>query len=178
MARRGVSIQLGAVALAVAVTACTGQSGARSAPSARSTAGTGTAGPVTGTTGPATCAGAVTTGTLPVWARGGFQPATQSVPYVSGADGDIVGVLFGQPLSAPLSPGRANKILWVSRVPVPTGSTLAIHATLRGTGLTVERQVAGGPGPSLIDVPRAGCWAFDLTWSGRTDHLSVPYTAG
>lgn len=161
---------LAAATVVLFLTACTGSSSSgqgRSSPSAT------LAGPAPTST---PCAAAVTTGALPAWARAGFDPATQPVPYVTGADGDIVGVLFGQPLSAPRSPGRANKILWVSRVPVAAGSTLSIHATLRGSGLTVDRQVAGGPGPSLVDLPRAGCWAFDLAWSGHTDHLSVPYT--
>jgi len=165
--RRGIPMLVG-VAVAVAATACTGQSSdAHSAPA--------TAGP---TARPAGCTAAVTNGSLPIWARAGFTPSTQSVLHMSGAVGDIVGVLFGQPLRVPASPGRANKILWISRVPVPVGSTLAIHATLENTGLTVDRQVAGGPGPSVIDVPRPGCWSFDLAWSGHVDRLSVPYEAG
>ncbi len=167
MSRRRLMPGLAAAATACVLAACTGQSGsATSSPATRPPSE------------PAACAGAVTTGELPAWARAGFDPSTPSVPHVSGADGNIVGVVFGQPLSAPAPPGRANKILWVSRLPVAAGSTLTIHATLGGTGLSVDREVAGGPGPSLVDVPQAGCWTFDLAWSGHVDHLSVPYTTG
>ena len=71
-------------------------------------------------TAEALCATAVTYGPLPVWARSGFQPANVAMPYVLGAHGDIVAVLWARhdPLYSPPKPGRGNKILWVSRLPV------------------------------------------------------------
>ena len=35
----------------------------------------------------------------------------------------------------------------------------------------VTRKVAGGPGPSGIEMPGSGCWTFDLRWAGRSDRL-------
>jgi hypothetical protein len=123
------------------------------------------------------CQGAVTTASLPTWARAGFHPPGVKVPYVEGARGDIVGVVFGQPLTAPQpDPGRQNKILWVSRV--GGGQPLKIDATLLDSDVTVMRLVPSGPGPSIIDLPEAGCWRFDLTWSGYSDELYVPYVKG
>ena len=56
-------------------------------------------------------------GPLPVWARAGFHPADVAMPYVLGAHGEIVAVLWARhdPLYSPPKPGRTNKILWVSR---------------------------------------------------------------
>src|SRR5881394_657940 len=78
------------------------------------------------------CDAKVTTGALPAWARSGFTPPDQPMPYVLGAGGDIVGVLFGQPLTAPPRPDRDNKILWVSR-PDSRGGSLRIEARLGGS---------------------------------------------
>jgi hypothetical protein len=129
------------------------------------------------------CTGAVDTGPLPVWARDGFAPADQSVPHVVGAGGDIVGVLFGLPLHSPPAPDRANKILWVARPGATAdngdslGTELAIRARLNGVGTTATASVAGGPGPSVLDLPAAGCWTVTLTWSGRTDTVALRYSA-
>lgn len=110
---------------------------------------------------------------LPGWARAGFTPPDQPVVHVSGRRGDIVGVVFGDPLHAPPLADRGNKILWVAK---KWGAPLKIHATLNGSSLAVDREVVGGPGPSLIDMPKAGCWTFTLSWPGHRDELAVPYT--
>jgi hypothetical protein len=117
----------------------------------------------------------VVEGALPAWAQSGFTPPDQSVPHVLGAGGDIAAILFGQPLRVPAQPDRSNKILWVSR-PASDTTPLKIQAKLNGSDLTVDREVADGPGPSAIDLPKAGCWTFDLTWSGHTDRVDIPYT--
>lgn len=119
------------------------------------------------------CVAAQETSSLPGWARAGFTPPDQPVAHVSGRRGDIVGVVFGDPLHAPPLADRGNKILWVART---WGAPLKIHATLNGSSLAVDREVAGGPGPSLIDMPKAGCWTFTLSWPGHQDELAVPYT--
>ena len=119
----------------------------------------------------------VTTGVLPTWAQGGFHPPTQSMPYVLGTSGDIVAILFGQPLRSPPAPDRNNKILWVSRVPLryAGNDALKIQARLNGSDLATTRSVNGGPGPSIIDLPAAGCWSLTLSWAGHQDRMSIPY---
>ena len=67
------------------------------------------------------CAADVAPAPLPGWARSGFSPPDQAVPFVLGERGTILGVLFGQPFSAPAAPDRGNKILWVTRDPHPAG---------------------------------------------------------
>lgn len=130
------------------------------------------------------CASAVVYGPLPVWARAGFSPPSVAMPYVLGARGDIVAVLWARhdPLVIPAPPGRNNKILWVSRLSGPVGSSLQITARRLTGGTTAgpvqQRVVAGGPGPSIIDMPAAGCWQFTLRWGGHTDTVDLPYAAG
>jgi hypothetical protein len=109
---------------------------------------------------------------LPAWARAGFSGDARAV-HVLGDRGDIVAVLFGHPLSQPPDARRSNKILWVSREPVEPGDELVIDATSGGT--TAQRRVPGGPGPSIIDLPRAGCWELTLSWSGRQDTMRLRY---
>ncbi len=128
------------------------------------------------------CNSRIETGPLPEWADTGFHGDTR-VPHVFGAKGDIVAVLFGQPLTHGRTEGPTNKVLWVSRPvtgsPDPAASAnLVITATLDGTDTRVTREVTGGPGPSVVDMPQAGCWHLVLRWSGRTDTMDLAYAEG
>ncbi|WP_435205815.1 hypothetical protein [Micromonospora sp. bgisy143] len=130
-------------------------------------------------TTPTGCAGRVETGSLPDWADEGFHGDTR-MPHVFGAGGEIVAVLFGHPLAQVRPDGSSNKILWVARTATTSpaadaSTTLKITATLDGTDTRVTHEVAGGPGPSIIDMPRAGCWRLDLSWAGRTDTMDLVY---
>ncbi|MFU8852871.1 hypothetical protein ACNAW0_18060 [Micromonospora sp. SL1-18] len=129
------------------------------------------------------CASRVETGALPDWADEGFSNVPATIPHVFGAQGEIVAVLFAHPLVWERNDGINNKILWVSRpAPTPSDPTsaadLLITATLDGTDTRVTREVPGGPGPSIIDLPQAGCWHLDLRWSGRTDTMDLVYADG
>ena len=119
------------------------------------------------------CAAYVAPAPLPGWARGGFAPPDQAVPYVVGERGTILGVLFGQPLSAPPAPHCGNKILWVTRDTHPAGP-LTITAALDGATTVATREIPDGPG-SLVDLPTPGCWRLTLAWPGHTDRVTVTY---
>lgn len=123
------------------------------------------------------CAFDVRRDVLPAWARAGFsEPSPAGFPYAVGTHGDILGVMFGYPLTAPPpSTGPANKILWVSRIPITAPTTLKITARQDGVAQPETREIAGGPGPSITDLPRPGCWHLTLTWSGHTDTLDLRY---
>ena len=101
------------------------------------------------------------------------------MPYVLGQDGKIAAIQFADPLVSPPSPRYNNKILWVSRRPSVPGSNLQISAQkLVGNtpvGPLVRRAVTGGPGPSIINLPSAGCWHLKLRWSGHSDALDLRY---
>ncbi|HEV7205397.1 MAG TPA: hypothetical protein VGN18_12370 [Jatrophihabitans sp.] len=117
--------------------------------------------------------GPVVRGPLPQWARAGFTPPDQPVPHVVSAGGQIVAILFVDLRVHPAA-GTNNKILWSARDGGGTGP-LVIRATLRGAGTGVTRTVDNGPGPSIIDLPAAGCWHLELGWGAHHDTLELAY---
>lgn len=129
--------------------------------------------------GPTACQARVPLRVLPIWARLGFSGSKPRMPYVLGQDGKIAAIQFADPLVSPPSQSHNNKILWVSRRPYPSASDLRISAQeLVGNtpvGPLVHRTVTGGPGPSIINLPSAGCWQLKLRWAGRSDTLDLRY---
>lgn len=127
------------------------------------------------TSGSESCRRDYTQRVLPTWARAGFSSPKPTMPYVLGDRGDIIAILWAEhdPLVVPPAADRNNKILWVAR----TGAegSLHIRARLLGSDRSITRTVEGGPGPSIIDLPTAGCWSLDLTWGTHHDHLELEY---
>lgn len=128
------------------------------------------------------CHSDVSKAVLPVWARAGFSGPRPRIPHVLGRSGQILAIVFGYPLRSPPAPGRNNKILWVSRTLPKTPAPLWIRAQRmdgsRPLGAPIRQIVPGGPGPSIVDLPEAGCWRVKLSWSGRTDVLDLAYGVG
>jgi hypothetical protein len=128
---------------------------------------------------PPPCRPHVSFGVLPTWARTGFSDPRPRLPHVVGRDGSIAALVFGYPLLSPPSATRSNKILWVARVSPQSVSDLRISARrmerARAVGPPVRRVVHGGPGPSIIDLPAAGCWRLTLRWLDRSDSLDLVY---
>ena len=128
---------------------------------------------------PALCSPTVSNGVLPAWARTGFSDPKPKIAHITGRSGSIVGILFAQPLEAPPAKTHNNKILWVAKVGTNTITNLRIGAQrmvgTRTVGSSVTRVVNGGPGPSIIDLPAAGCWRLALHWAGHSDTLDVRY---
>ena len=120
----------------------------------------------------ATASCAVHVGVLPPWARDGFSDSKPVMPYVLSDRESVIAILWSRehPLNSPAMRDQNNKILWVSP---SDGAPLVIHAHLGS--MSVTREVAGGPGPSIIDMPRSGCWTFDLTWGHHHDTIRLPY---
>jgi len=110
---------------------------------------------------------------LPTWARDGFSDPEPRVPYVLSEDGRMAAILFA-PLQAPSAPGRNNKILWVTR-PDSAGYPLDIAAVRAGSDGTVVHRHLEGPGPSIVDLPRPGCWTLSLRWGEFRDTMSLEY---
>lgn len=128
--------------------------------------------------GPA-CHPVVDKGVLPRWARGGFNAPRPKLAHTVGDRERIAALMWGYPLTAPPRRRIANKILWVSRPDAQPGADLRISAQrmyrTRRIGRPLHRRVAGGPGPSIIDVPHAGCYRLTLRWSGHVDRMDVRY---
>ena len=128
------------------------------------------------------CHSQVSRAVLPIWARGGFSGPQPRMPHAVGRSGQIAAIVFGYPLRSPPAQGRNNKILWVSRTQAKTIAPFWIRAQrmdgARPVGAPVRHIVSTGPGPSIVDLPEAGCWRFTLSWSGRKDSLDLAYGAG
>ena len=131
--------------------------------------------------GATACRTRLTVRVLPIWARGGFSEPKPRMPYVLGAAGGILAILWADPLRSPPPRTHANKILWVSRRSSLPPSDLRISAQrmigATAVGAPVSRVVAGGPGPSIVNLPAPGCWRLRLRWSGRADTLDLRYAA-
>ena len=117
------------------------------------------------------CSGNVTTAALPSWARAGFSPAGLHTPHVISEHGQIIAVLFVA-LHVRQPAGTHNKVLWVARSGY---GPLNIRAQLEGTSRTITRDLPNGPGPSYVNMPAAGCWQMNLTWSGHHDTIALQY---
>jgi hypothetical protein len=122
------------------------------------------------------CAGTVLTDAEPpVWAQGGWTHAKGTpwpVPWAFGTQGNTVAYVWGTQLVAGQSPradGTNNKINWLSK-DNPSGDGVMVEGRPLGQSQPVVR-IAGGP--SLVDVPTAGCWTFRLSWSANGQHTST-----
>jgi len=122
------------------------------------------------------CNAAVTRIALPTWARTGFSGDGTGAPHVLSERGDLVAVLFEYPPVASADPQLGSKILWVSRLPQEPMQPLRIQADLDGTTTSVKREIPGGPGPSSVQLPLAGCWRLALSWSGHEDRMTLQFS--
>jgi len=121
------------------------------------------------------CGGTLLTDALPpTWAQVGWnQPqAPWGVPWALGTGSDAVAYVFATQLVAGSSPrvdGTNNKVLWVAKGGPPN---FVVEAHPLGAGQPVV-TIAGGP--SIVDVPTAGCWTFHLTWglSGQVGSSTI-----
>jgi hypothetical protein len=167
-----------ASAVAVLLAACSGGGGAESHPSPSPQPASAPLVMVGG-------CGATTVlkGGIPDWldvAGGHNNPA--SIPYaLATPPRSAAGFIFGYPLLAEHPPNRNNKILWVVGSP-RQGSPLVITAHPAGATAPIVSQSVpadSAPGeiyPSLDDVPKPGCWHFDLAWAGHRAALDLLYS--
>jgi hypothetical protein len=120
-------------------------------------------------------------GGVPAWLdEAGAHNNPDGLPYIVATASLAAGFIFGYPLRAGHPPGPANKILWVVGMP-RDGSALEIegHPLKAPTpSIHVTQQADSGPGeiyPSIVDVPRSGCWHFDLSWAGHHAVVDLMY---
>jgi hypothetical protein len=122
------------------------------------------------------CAGTVLTDAQPPqWAQGGWTRGNGPwpVPWAFGTHGDAIAYLFAGRLVAGGSPradGSNNKVLWEVK-DSPSGANVMVEGRPLGEYQPVV-TIAGGP--SITDVPTAGCWTFRLVWaSSGYAHSSI-----
>ncbi len=130
---------------------------------------------------PPVCAAAVVgKADLPAWATA--TVSLPDVPHLVSANGQAVAFVFGNPLREGHPTDRANKILWLLRGS-DAGPPLEVKATLAGGDVRdvhVRVPPAASPAgnyPSIIDVPQAGCWRFELTWGQQRATINLRYVA-
>jgi hypothetical protein len=116
------------------------------------------------------CAGTVLTDSQPpIWAQGGWtnpKGLAWGVPWALGTDGTTVAYVFATQLVAGPSPranGTNNKVLWEAK-DYPSGGGVMVEGHPLGASQPVV-TIAGGP--SITDVPAAGCWTFQLSWTAN-----------
>jgi hypothetical protein len=119
-------------------------------------------------------------GGIPAWVdEAGAHNNPNGLPYVLASSARAAGFIFGYPLSASRQ-DPSNKILWVVGVP-RNGYSLEItgHPLNAHTPVVHVTQAANSfPGeiyPVIVDVPRAGCWHFDLAWAGNKASVDLMY---
>jgi hypothetical protein len=124
------------------------------------------------------CAGTVLTDAEPpVWAQGGWthpKGTPWAVPWALGTQGNTVAYVWANPLVAGLSTtaaGTGNKVNWESK-DYPAGSS-SMMVEGRPLGQTQPVVTIANGGPSIVDVPTAGCWTFRLTWNANGQHSST-----
>jgi len=121
-------------------------------------------------------------GGVPAWLdAAGAHNNPNFLPYVI-ANPPIAGAfLWTDPLRVGHPVDPTNKILVVVGEP-RDGSDLRIvgHPVGAMTPVVEVFQSAGSsPGeiyPSIVDVPKPGCWHFDLWWAGHAAAVELSYT--
>jgi len=121
------------------------------------------------------CAGTVLTDAQPpTWAQDGWTVAKGTewpVPWAMGQGGNAIAYVFARQLVAGESPridGTQNKVLWVLRDKALSNFVVSGHPEGRSAPVVT---IVGGP--SITDVPTAGCWTFQITWTSGGQHTST-----
>jgi hypothetical protein len=118
-------------------------------------------------------------GASPAWTRNDGGPT--SLLQATAHKGRAAAFIFGNPLRAGHPQNPDNKILWVVRLP-REGSELTISGHPVGASaptVTLTESANAGPGeiyPSIVDVPKPGCWQFALGWNGHEDTIELKYS--
>ena len=131
---------------------------------------------------PGGCGGTqVYKGGVPDWLNGaGADNNPTGLPYFITDPPNAAGFLFAYPLRAGNASDPNNKILWV--VGIPRGGN-PLHITghpQNATTPTIDQAFPANssPGeiyPSIVDVPTAGCWHFDLSWGKNKSSVDLVY---
>lgn len=119
----------------------------------------------------ASACGSLETGTPPVWARAGFSGGGYP-PFARSRSGNVIALVFGNPLSAPPAADHNNKILWVVRGGSAGG--IAVTARLEDSSRVTTLHVPAGP--SVVNMPTAGCWQLELRIGSRQDSIDLRWS--
>jgi hypothetical protein len=123
----------------------------------------------------------VYTGPIPTWANSGFSDPSTAIPWAAGTPSTAIAILFATELVArgQRPDGSSNKVLWVTETSTYQLRIVARPADGTGSPIAINNPTTNGNQvPSIVDLPTAGCWTFQLTWgpaqsSSSTLHLWV-----
>jgi hypothetical protein len=120
-------------------------------------------------------------GGVPAWLdAAGANNNPDFLPYIVANPPNAAAFLFAYPLRAGHPGDPSNKIFWVVRLP-RNGTDLQITGHPAGATTPTIRDsfpANSSPGeiyPSIVDVPKAGCWHFDLTWAGHAAAVELQF---
>jgi hypothetical protein len=165
----------------LALAACSSSSAAAHAPSPSPSAGRSPAGVAQAVTG-GCGATQVYKGGEPAWlTRAGDNNNPTFLPYAVTSPPNAAGFLFAYPLRAGTVSDPNNKILWVVGVPRDGSPLRVVGHPLNASAPSVDYSFPdnASPGeiyPSIVDVPTAGCWHFDLSWGPNQTSVDLVYT--
>ena len=104
----------------------------------------------------------------------------KGLPYFITTPATAAGFLFAYPLRAGSVSNPNNKILWVVGLP-RDGNPLRVQGhPLAASSPAIDQTFPAdsSPGeiyPSIVDVPTAGCWHFDLNWGKNKTSVDLVY---
>ena len=117
----------------------------------------------------------------PAWlTQAGANHNPSFIPYTITTPPNAAAYLFAYPLRAGSVSDPNNKILWVVGMP-RNGSPLHVAGhPLNSAAPAVDYSFPdnASPGeiyPSIVDVPTAGCWHFDLSWGPNSTSVDLIY---
>jgi hypothetical protein len=120
-------------------------------------------------------------GGAPAWLDAAGQGNNPDfLPYVIANPPDAAAFLWADPLRAGQPNDPSNKILWVVGLP-RNGTALVItgHPVgARTPSISDSVPADSSPGeiyPSIVDVPKPGCWHLDLSWAGHKAAVELPF---
>jgi hypothetical protein len=121
-------------------------------------------------------------GGVPAWVEvAGAHNNPDFLPYVITDPPIAAAFLWASPLRAGHPENPSNKILWVVG-PLRDGADLRITGHPAGAltpTIRTSQPANSAPGeiyPSIVDVPTAGCWHFDLSWAGHRATAELAYS--
>jgi hypothetical protein len=119
-------------------------------------------------------------GAPPAWTAAAWSESSPGfrIPYALASNDAAGAFFFLKALRAGHPSNPANKVLWIVRFP-RNGNPLTITARL-GTDpsevVHTSWPANSSPGeiyPSIIDLPKAGCWRLSLAWGPHRARIDI-----
>ena len=118
----------------------------------------------------------VHTGPMPTWANSGFSGSPTGLPWATGTPPTAIAIVYATELVAlgQRPDGSSNKILWATETSTDQLRIVARPADGAGSPVAINNPTTNGNQvPSIVDLPAAGCWTFQLTWGAAQSSRST-----